>query len=30
MSQEFTGTIRTLLDEYKKAVNELIAVIKPA
>jgi len=29
MSQEFTGTIRTLLDEYKKAVNELIAVIKP-
>jgi len=29
MSQELTGTIRTLLDEYKKAVNELIAVIKP-
>jgi len=29
MSQEFTGTIRTLLDEYKKAVTELISVIKP-
>jgi len=29
MSQESTGTIRALLDEYKKAVNELLAVIKP-
>lgn len=26
---ELTGTIRALLDEYRKAINELIAVIKP-
>jgi len=29
MDQELTGTIKALLDEYKKAVNELIIVIKP-
>jgi len=29
MSHPLTGTIKALLDEYKKAVNELIAVIKP-
>lgn len=29
MEQELSGTIKALLDEYKKAVNELIAVIKP-
>ena len=29
MKAELTGTIKALLDEYKKAVNELIAVIKP-
>jgi len=29
MHPELTGTIKALLDEYKKAVNELIAVIKP-
>jgi uncharacterized damage-inducible protein DinB len=29
MKQELTGTIKALLDEYKKAINELIAVIKP-
>ncbi len=29
MRQELTGTIKALLDEYKKAINELIAVIKP-
>lgn len=29
MKNELTGTIRALLDEYKKAINELIAVIKP-
>jgi uncharacterized damage-inducible protein DinB len=29
MKNELTGTIRTLLDEYKKAINELIAVVKP-
>jgi uncharacterized damage-inducible protein DinB len=29
MYHELTGTIKALLDEYKKAVNELIAVIKP-
>ena len=29
MKQELTGTIKTLLDEYKKGINELIAVIKP-
>jgi len=29
MDQELTGTIKALLDEYKKAINELIAVIKP-
>jgi uncharacterized damage-inducible protein DinB len=29
MKQELTGTVKALLDEYKKAVNELIAVIKP-
>src|SRR5689334_22684302 len=28
MKAELTGTIRALLDEYKKAINELIAVIK--
>ena len=26
---DLTGTIKALLDEYKKAINELIAVIKP-
>ena len=26
---ELTGSIRGLLDEYKKAINELISVIKP-
>ena len=29
MKNELTGTIRALLEEYKKAVNELITVIKP-
>ena len=29
MKQELTGTIKALLDEYKKAINELIAVIEP-
>jgi len=29
MKQELTGTIKALLDEYKKSVGELIAVIKP-
>src|SRR5678815_2530703 len=29
MEQELTGTIKALLAEYKKAINELIAVIKP-
>ena len=29
MKSELTGTINALLDEYKKAINELIAVIKP-
>jgi uncharacterized damage-inducible protein DinB len=29
MNQELTGTIKALLDEYRKAINELIAVIKP-
>jgi uncharacterized damage-inducible protein DinB len=29
MKQELTGTIKALLGEYKKAINELIAVIKP-
>ena len=29
MPNELTGTIKALLDEYKKAINELIAVIKP-
>jgi hypothetical protein len=29
MGQPLTGTIKALLDEYKKAVNELITVIKP-
>ena len=29
MKTELTGTIRALLDEYKKAINELIAVLKP-
>jgi uncharacterized damage-inducible protein DinB len=29
MKPELTGTIKALLDEYKKAINELIAVIKP-
>ena len=29
MSQQLNGTIRALLDEYKKAVTELISVIKP-
>jgi uncharacterized damage-inducible protein DinB len=29
MKQELTGTIRALLGEYKKAINELIAIIKP-
>ena len=29
MKSELTGTIKALLDEYKKAINELIAVIKP-
>ncbi|HEV8503907.1 MAG TPA: DinB family protein [Chitinophagaceae bacterium] len=28
MMQELSGTIKALLDEYKKAINELIAVIK--
>jgi len=28
-TQALTGTIKALLDEYKKAINELIAVIKP-
>ena len=28
MKQELTGTIKALLDEYKKAINELIAIIK--
>ena len=28
MPSELTGTIKALLDEYKKAINELIAVIK--
>ena len=26
---ELTGSIKALLDEYKKAINELISVIKP-
>ena len=29
MASELTGTIKALLDEYRKAVNELIAVIRP-
>jgi len=29
VEQELTGTIKALLAEYKKAVNELIAIIKP-
>jgi len=29
MRQELTGTIKALLNEYKKAINELIDVIKP-
>jgi len=29
MPGELTGTIKALLDEYKKAINELIVVIKP-
>ena len=29
MKSELTGTIKALLDEYKKALNELIAVIEP-
>jgi uncharacterized damage-inducible protein DinB len=29
MKNELTGTIKALLDEYKKAVGELIRVIKP-
>ena len=29
MSNELTGTVKALLDEYKKSVNELIAVIQP-
>ena len=29
MEQELTGTIKALLAEYKRAVDELIAVIKP-
>jgi len=29
MKSELTGTIKALLDEYKKAINELIVVIKP-
>jgi uncharacterized damage-inducible protein DinB len=29
MQQELAGTIKALIDEYKKAINELIAVIKP-
>jgi uncharacterized damage-inducible protein DinB len=28
-TRELTGTIKALLDEYKKAITELIAVIKP-
>src|SRR4030095_13591060 len=28
MKQELTGTIGALLDEYKKAINELISVVK--
>jgi uncharacterized damage-inducible protein DinB len=29
MEHQLTGTIKALLDEYKKAINELIAVIQP-
>ena len=29
MKQKLTGTTKALLDEYKKAINELITVIKP-
>ncbi len=29
MPNELTGTIKALLDEYRKAINELITVIKP-
>ena len=29
MKNELTGSIKALLDEYKKALNELIVVIKP-
>ncbi len=28
-AQDLTGTTKALLDEYKKAIDELIAVIKP-
>lgn len=28
-NSELTGSIKALLDEYKRAVNELIAIIKP-
>lgn len=28
-TRELTGTIKALLDEYRKAINELIVVIKP-
>jgi hypothetical protein len=29
MNNELTGTVKALLDEYKKAIAELIAVVKP-
>ena len=29
ITKELTGSIKALLDEYKKAINELISVIKP-
>ena len=29
LNSELTGTIKAILDEYKKAINELITVIKP-
>lgn len=28
-NNELTGSVKALLDEYKKAINELIAIIKP-
>jgi uncharacterized damage-inducible protein DinB len=29
MNNELSGTVKALLDEYKKAIDELIAVVKP-